>query len=296
MKKTILIGLSSLILLLFGSALSAQNIEDIRINEVLVINDSNIVDDYNCRGAWIELFNTAYNTVNIGGCYLTNDRNDKTKFKIIKGSAGSKIAGRSYFLLWADAKPFRGVNHLNFDLRDSDFLALYDADGNIIDSIILKNQIKDVSYGSMKDGEASRGFLAQPTPNGTNLPKEQVTSAQKFMILDPWGIGMAAIAMSVVFLALIGLYLVFKQIALYYTRDHRKKALIKEGKVIEAEQIKEDVTADVNAAIALALHMYNSELHDFEDTILTINKVSRTYSPWSSKIYGLRQMPERRKN
>ena len=43
----------------------------------------------------------------------------------------------------------------------------------------------------------------------------------------------------------------------------------------------------VYAAIAAAIHLYGEELHDVENTVLTINKVSRTYSPWSSKIHGL---------
>jgi len=41
----------------------------------------------------------------------------------------------------------------------------------------------------------------------------------------------------------------------------------------------------------MAIHLYYSEIHDKESEILTIDKVSRTYSPWSSKIYGLRQFP-----
>ncbi|MCL2502045.1 MAG: hypothetical protein FWE99_02825 [Bacteroidales bacterium] len=41
------------------------------------------------------------------------------------------------------------------------------------------------------------------------------------------------------------------------------------------------------AAIAAAIHLYGEELHDVENAVLTINKVSRTYSPWSSKIHGL---------
>ena len=41
----------------------------------------------------------------------------------------------------------------------------------------------------------------------------------------------------------------------------------------------------------MAIHLYYSEMHDKENTVLTIDKVSKTYSPWSSKIYGLRQHP-----
>lgn len=48
---------------------------------------------------------------------------------------------------------------------------------------------------------------------------------------------------------------------------------------------------DTVAAISLALSMYLKEAHDYEKMNLTIKKVIRPYSPWSSKIYGLRQVP-----
>jgi len=52
-----------------------------------------------------------------------------------------------------------------------------------------------------------------------------------------------------------------------------------------------DISGEVNAAIALALHKHFEEVHDFENTVITIQKVQRPYSPWSSKIYGLRHNP-----
>ncbi|HAH22917.1 MAG TPA: hypothetical protein DCL77_04005 [Prolixibacteraceae bacterium] len=45
------------------------------------------------------------------------------------------------------------------------------------------------------------------------------------------------------------------------------------------------------AAIALAIHMYKREMHDMESLTITLKQVSRIYSPWSSKIYTLRQNP-----
>jgi hypothetical protein len=48
------------------------------------------------------------------------------------------------------------------------------------------------------------------------------------------------------------------------------------------------------AAIAAAIFMYNSELHDEENAIMTINKVARAYSPWNSKIYFQNQYFNRR--
>jgi hypothetical protein len=53
-------------------------------------------------------------------------------------------------------------------------------------------------------------------------------------------------------------------------------------------------SAEVSAAIAMALHELNGEVHDIENAVLTFGRNSKAYSPWSSKIYGMRQLPERR--
>ena len=112
-------------------------------------------------------------------------------------------------------------------------------------------------------------------------------NSELFLKLDPFGIGMTVIGYVVVFIALLLLYIIFFNLT-KVLQINVKKLLRREGKVIE---IKEDlsISGEVNAAIAMALHLYYSEIHDKEDTVLTINQTSRTYSPWSSKIYGLRQ-------
>lgn len=112
-------------------------------------------------------------------------------------------------------------------------------------------------------------------------------NSELFLKLDPFGIGMTVIGYVVVFIALLLLYIIFFNLT-KVLQINVKKLLRREGKTIE---IKEDlsISGEVNAAIAMALHLYYSEMHDKEDTVLTINQTSRTYSPWSSKIYGLRQ-------
>lgn len=72
--------------------------------------------------------------------------------------------------------------------------------------------------------------------------------------------------------------------------------MVKKVPVIQIEQTpdaKSQNTSDeeVSAAIAMALHLYSSQIHDQENPVITMIKVSRTYSPWSSKIYGLRKSP-----
>lgn len=48
------------------------------------------------------------------------------------------------------------------------------------------------------------------------------------------------------------------------------------------------------AAIATALKIYRSALHDKESEVLTILSIKRAYSPWNSKIHGLTQLPDRK--
>ena len=60
---------------------------------------------------------------------------------------------------------------------------------------------------------------------------------------------------------------------------------------VNTPQVNGEVTDEEAAAIALAIHMYKREMHDMESLTITLKKVSRIYSPWSSKIYTLRQNP-----
>jgi hypothetical protein len=51
------------------------------------------------------------------------------------------------------------------------------------------------------------------------------------------------------------------------------------------QNVHEDTSIQV--AIAAAVYLYSQELRDVENTVLTINKMSRMYSPWNSKFHGL---------
>lgn len=116
----------------------------------------------------------------------------------------------------------------------------------------------------------------------TDLIKEPETS-----LLE--GIVISIVGYLIVFTALVLLYYFFDNLSKLLNMQIRSR-LRKQGKL---DQIKTDkelaVPGEVTAAIGLALYMVN-ELHDQESNVITIKKVSRTYSPWSSKIYGMRNL------
>ncbi len=92
---------------------------------------------------------------------------------------------------------------------------------------------------------------------------------------------------SVVFAALVLLYFVFFSISKILNMKTRRE-LLKKGKIKSVDEQVEDISGEVNAAISMALHLHFSEMHDEESYISTIKRVSRIYSPWSSKIYNVR--------
>ncbi len=106
---------------------------------------------------------------------------------------------------------------------------------------------------------------------------------------EPGEIGAIMIAFIFVFIALLLLYFLFKIIGYLMTIEARKAEKLK--KAASPGLAKEKLSGEVNAAIVMALYLYGNELHDQEDPVITMTKVSRTYSPWSSKIYGLRKSP-----
>lgn len=98
------------------------------------------------------------------------------------------------------------------------------------------------------------------------------------------GLLISIVGYVVVLAALAALYYVFRYLPnLLHLRIRSR--LRREGKQVQED---EDLTivGDVSAAIATALYLYLNEVHDEEHTIMTIKKVSKTYSPWSSKIFG----------
>jgi hypothetical protein len=103
---------------------------------------------------------------------------------------------------------------------------------------------------------------------------------------------LAFVGYMIVFVALIALYFVFQYIPLILKIINKRK-LKKKG---VQEHVIEDltITGEVSAAISTALHLYFNELHDDEKTVLTIKKISRRYSPWSSKIYNVTKGLNRR--
>lgn len=274
------------------------------INEVLVINEENFVDDYGKRSGWIEIFNNTARTQDIGGYFLTDDKTNPRKYPIPKGDVLTKIAPHQHVLFWANNKPYQGTFHISFELdpNKDNYIALFDESGEkLIDEIIIpKGQLADVSWGYKMDGEkyAHDGsnqltVLDKVTPSTNNFTLDKNEKVERFRQNDKFGVSMTITSMLVVFGALVLLYFVFKVLGKTSSKISQNKSKSAETGNTEIVATSEGISGEVLSAIFMALHEDQNDAHDYENTILTFDKVSKNYSPWSSKIYGLREVPRR---
>ena len=278
------------------------------INEVLVDNQDNFQDDYGMHSGWVEIFNTSYNSVNLAGCYLkvSSEPGDTLSYFIPKGDVLTAISPRQHALFWADGAPRRGTFHTNFVLsktRDN-WVGLYDSGRKLLDEVVVPAGVlkTDQSYARVSDGAdqwevKDDSETKYVTPSTNNQTLEGNPKMDKFEQHDSAGLGMTITAMTVVFTGLILLYLCFRIIGKVAVKLRKRNAM-KAQNVTDKQEAKErglgEAPGEVIAAISMALHEAEGADHDVEETILTISRVKRSYSPWSSKIYTLRETPHKK--
>lgn len=111
---------------------------------------------------------------------------------------------------------------------------------------------------------------------------------------DRFGGAITIIAMCIVLSALIILsilFLCFGKISTAVMSSKKRKAHGVTSETSEDHHEELD-SGEVIAAIGMALAEHFGQGHDMEDTILTIKRMKKSYSPWNSKIYNMRQIPE----
>lgn len=309
MKRLLTVSL----LILAAATLRAQNVIDLIISEVMVDNDASVVDDYGGHSPWIEVFNTSQGTVNIAGCYFSDDPSNLTKSPIVKGDNRTKIGPRQVALFYADGQSSKGTFYLNFPLKAGSTLYLVSNDGRtVIDSIEIP--------ASLPEGQSLSKFAtdnkemvwddvrpAQPSPLSVNGKHNQRSKAEIIKENDPHGTTLTVVSISVVFFALFLLYLIYNFSGnIFSGKIKLRNPFKREGKAAKAAALGADGSEDevavaiamalqaasggeTEAAIALALHRFLSEsAHDAEPFVITLK---RAPSAWNDKTTNFRKQP-----
>lgn len=287
-------------LALTAACAHAQGRSGLKINEVMVVNEANAIDDFGERHGWIELFNSNHAPMEISSIFITDDPSQPKKYPVPLGDVNTKMPKRQHVIFWADGRPSRGTFHMSFVLKpgQDNWIGVYDSNGiTLIDSVTVPASLAaGMSYARSEDGAGvwqvrdDRGdnYI---TPSSNNVIRETNDKIGTFKAKDKNGFAMTLMAMCIVFSALLVLCLSFLLISKIGGAIARRNKAEATGNAEVITDKNAHDTGEEIAAIAMALRDH-LEAHDTESTILTINKVRRSYSPWSSKIYGLRQLPK----
>jgi hypothetical protein len=321
MSKRILLILA---LLVSFTSLRAQNVIDLIIAEALAVPDSTgIADDYGRQGGWIEIFNTSQGTVNIAGCFLTDDRSDLKKSIIPKGDLKTKIGPRQTVIFYASGNGGKdGTFYTNFEVRPGSTLYLVSNDGRtVIDSLAIPANVP-VGMSMAKRAFDLRQKKFEPLPDPMvpspgiyNGDLNAASKAEAMKEKDPHGGILSLVAVTVVFSALAILWFLFW---LFFDRPAKKAAAAKnqppkpkkEKKSKKAAalapakpgEVSDEIAAvialamdmeqggDDYAAIAMAMHLYFSDaVHDAESFVLTMRP--KDGSAWNDKKQIFRKLP-----
>jgi hypothetical protein len=116
-----------------------------------------VTDDFNQQEDWIELYNSTTNAVDIAGLFMTDNPDNKMKFRIPGGTLKTIIPAGGYLMLWADEDQKQGPTHLNFRLAaGGEFIGLYQAVGPELVTI------DEIQFGRLNENESFSRI-----PNGT---------------------------------------------------------------------------------------------------------------------------------
>ncbi len=301
--------LSGLLLVLASQPMLAQMDASIKLNEVMTQNESSLIDEYGTRNAWVEIANISHSTYNIRGMYLTTDRSVLDKkmsvpervsrmSQIPSGDMRTNLSARQLIVFQLGSQPAQGALHLSVPVEAGKplWIALYNGNATqLIDSITVPVLQANQSFarvannGNAQDWETKSADRVTPGIQNQTVVSE--SKVEKFKREDPYGFGMALMAMGIVFFCLALLWITFtlfgmlmrhmdtakkvahqqpikpitKTVEKTMEVGHKTGVILKEG--FDTKGIDREVYM---AVIGLALRQYEDDIHDVESCVITI--------------------------
>jgi hypothetical protein len=139
------------------------------INEFMASNTKTKTDKFGEYSDWIEIRNISTQSVNLAGWHLTDTQDNLALWTF----PSVTLASGQYLLVFASERNLTDPAselHTNFKLSiDGDYLGLVRPDMTVEDAISFPEQLADISYGRVDDGQVSTWqYMTSPTPGAVN--------------------------------------------------------------------------------------------------------------------------------
>lgn len=158
-KRTLCVTLLFLSIWLPKSSSAALVINEVMANNVAAVGNQGNYPD------WVELHNTGVTTINLSGVTLTDNLNLPGKFGF---PADAQLGPGGYVVVWCDSAFVPGEFHAGFSFNaNGEEVGLFDAGGNLLDSVKFGLQTPDLSIGRIPNGSGAWA-LTVPSPSDAN--------------------------------------------------------------------------------------------------------------------------------
>ncbi len=289
----------------------AQMDASIKLNEVMTDNSTSLQDEYGQHKAWVEIENISHSTYNIRGMYITTDKSvldrkmsvpERVKRMSIipNGDERTILSGQDHIVFFLNSQPNLGSTHLSMkvDATKPTWVALYNGNATqLIDSVTIPVLAADQSWARIANNGTAADWEMKSadrvTPGISNVTMVSESKIEKFKREDPYGVGMAIMAMGIVFFCLALLWITFtlfgmlmkhldtaKKVAQHQpikpitktvekTMEvgHKTGVILQEG--LKTKGIDREVYM---AVIGMALKQYQDDVHDVESGVITIKE------------------------
>ncbi len=145
--------------------------QNLYINEVMTANQTDVVDNVGEHEDWIEIYNPNNFPVYIGGYYLSDNPENRSKWRIPTSFPDSvTVPANGWLLFWADDDDEQGVRHARFRLSNNgEYAGLFAPDGfTMADEISWGYIAPDISIGRHTDGAPNWVQFIETTPDASN--------------------------------------------------------------------------------------------------------------------------------
>ena len=157
---------------LTASERAEQGLCAVRINEVSGSNSA-LVNQYNKKNDWVELYNTTNESVDIEGMYLSDDLDEPDKYRISKDgtNVNTVIPPHGHIIVWCDKlKTTDRELHASFKIDgDGGFVLLTSANSEWADTLVYDAHDGNTTVGRYPDGASDVFTMTTPTIEKANI-------------------------------------------------------------------------------------------------------------------------------